>query len=84
MAPASVRSGDGDRIELTPARIGIAAAFSALLVHTIGYAAYLTDPLTWALLAIAGVLAAEMGAGDFPRSGTDVAASEAGSRHAPG
>ena len=25
---------------------GIAAAFIALLVHTIGYAAYLTDPLT--------------------------------------
>jgi putative inorganic carbon (hco3(-)) transporter len=74
----------GERVELTPARIGIAAAFCALLVHTIGYAAYLTDPLTWALLAIAGVLAEEMGAGDFPRSGTDVAASETGPRHAAG
>ena len=60
--------GDGDRIELTPARIGIAAAFSALLVHTIGYAAYLTDPLTWALLAVGGVLAAEVGAGEWPGS----------------
>jgi putative inorganic carbon (HCO3(-)) transporter len=60
--------GEGDRVELTPARIGIAAAFSALLVHTIGYAAYLTDPLTWALLAVAGVLAAEVGAGDWPAS----------------
>jgi putative inorganic carbon (HCO3(-)) transporter len=59
--------GDGDRVELTPARIGIAAAFTALLVHTIGYAAYLTDPLTWALLAVGGVLAAEAGAGDWPR-----------------
>jgi O-antigen ligase len=58
---------DGDRAELTPARIGIAAAFTALLVHTIGYAAYLTDPLTWALLAVGGVLAAEAGAGDWPR-----------------
>jgi hypothetical protein len=57
---------DGDRVELTPARIGIAAAFCALLVHTIGYAAYLTDPLTWALLAIGGVLAAEAGAGEWP------------------
>jgi putative inorganic carbon (hco3(-)) transporter len=56
----------GDRVELTPARIGIAAAFAALLVHTIGYAAYLTDPLTWALLAAGGVLAAEVGAGDWP------------------
>ncbi|HKH23162.1 MAG TPA: O-antigen ligase family protein [Solirubrobacterales bacterium] len=56
----------GDRLELTPARIGVAAAFCALLVHTIGYAAYLTDPLTWALLAVGGVLAAEAGAGEWP------------------
>jgi O-antigen ligase len=61
---------DGDRAELVPARIAIAAAFGALLVHTIGYAAYLTDPLTWALLAAGGVLAAEAGAGEWPgRSG---------------
>jgi hypothetical protein len=59
----------GDRVELTPARIGIAAAFAALLVHTIGYAAYLTDPLTWALLAVGGVLAAEVGAGELPARG---------------
>jgi putative inorganic carbon (HCO3(-)) transporter len=58
---------EGERVELTPARIGIAAAFTALLVHTIGYAAYLTDPLSWALLAVGGVLAAEAGAGDWPR-----------------
>lgn len=58
---------EGDRAELTPARIGIAAAFCALLVHTIGYAAYLTDPLTWALLAVGGVLAAEVGAGEMPK-----------------
>jgi putative inorganic carbon (HCO3(-)) transporter len=57
----------GHRAELTPARIGLAAAFVALLAHTIGYAAYLTDPLTWALLAIGGVLAAEMNAGGWPR-----------------
>jgi hypothetical protein len=48
------------------ARIGIAASFAALLVHTIGYAAYLIDPLTWALLAVAAVLAAEVGAGNWP------------------
>jgi putative inorganic carbon (hco3(-)) transporter len=56
-----------ERPELTPARVAIAAAFCALLVHTIGYAAYLTDPLTWALLAVGGVLAAEIGAGGWPR-----------------
>jgi O-antigen ligase len=59
--------GTGDRVELAPARIAVAAAFCALLVHTIGYAAYLTDPLTWALLAMGGVLAAEVGAGELPR-----------------
>jgi hypothetical protein len=61
---------DGERAELVPARIGVAAAFTALLAHTIGYAAYLTDPLTWALLAVGGVLAAEMGAGEWPRRTT--------------
>jgi O-antigen ligase len=60
--------GEGNRLELAPARIAVAAAFAALLVHTIGYAAYLTDPLTWALLAIGGVLAAEVGAGEWPGS----------------
>jgi putative inorganic carbon (HCO3(-)) transporter len=74
----------GDRVELTPARIGVAAAFCALLVHTVGYAAYLTDPLTWALLAIGGVLAAEAGAGEWPRSGSDVASSSAPSRQSAG
>ncbi len=59
----------GDRVELGPARIAMVAAFCALLVHTVGYAAYLTDPLTWALLAVGGVLAAEVGAGEWPRSG---------------
>jgi putative inorganic carbon (HCO3(-)) transporter len=58
----------GDRAELAPARIGLAAAFVALLTHTIGYAAFLIDPLTWTLLAVAGVLAAEVGAGGWPRS----------------
>ena len=73
-----------DRLELTPARIGIAAAFCALLVHTIGYAAYLTDPLTWTLLAVGGVLAAEVGAGEWPRSGSDVASSDASPRQSAG
>ena len=59
------------------ARIGIAAAFIALLVHTIGYAAYLTDPLTWALLAVGGVLAAEVGAGGWPQRATAQAESAA-------
>jgi len=36
----------------------IAAAYAALLLHTLVYAAYLEDPLTWALLAIAAGLRA--------------------------
>jgi len=39
------------------ARIAVAAAFCALLVHTIGYASYLSDPLSWTLLAIGSALA---------------------------
>jgi len=39
------------------ARSAIAAAFVALLVHTLVYAAFLEDPLTWALLAIGSALA---------------------------
>jgi hypothetical protein len=58
---------EGDRVELTPARVGIVVAFCALFVHTIGYAAYLIDPLTWALFAVGGVLAAEVGSGEWPR-----------------
>jgi putative inorganic carbon (HCO3(-)) transporter len=76
--------GDQDRVELAPARIGVAVAFTALLIHTVGYAAYLTDPLTWALLALGGVLAAEVGAGEWPRSGSDVASSSAASRQSAG
>ena len=68
---------EGDRAELSPTRIGLAAAFIALLAHTIGYAAYLTDPLTWALLAVGGVLAAEMGAGGWPRPTAEAEAKSA-------
>lgn len=38
------------------ARTAIAAAFAGMLVHTIGYAGFLTDPLTWALLALGTAL----------------------------
>lgn len=41
-----------------PVRSGIAAAFAALVVHTLVYAAFLEDPLTWALLAVGSAVAA--------------------------
>jgi O-antigen ligase len=37
-------------------RAAVAAAFCALILHTLVYAAFLEDPLTWALLAAAGGL----------------------------
>jgi len=49
------------------ARVGIAAAYAALLLHTLVYAAYLEDPLTWVLLAIAASLRTE------PPEGSDAA-----------
>ena len=40
-----------------PARAAVAAAFAALLVHTMLYADFLEDPSTWALLAVGCALA---------------------------
>ena len=48
---------DRDAATLGLARIAIAAGFCALLVHTIGYAGYLSDPLTWSLIAVGSALA---------------------------
>jgi hypothetical protein len=40
-----------------PVRSAIAAAFTALVFHTMLYADFLEDPLTWALLGIGVALA---------------------------
>ena len=40
-----------------PARVAVAAAFIALLFHTLLYADFLEDPITWTLLAIGAALA---------------------------
>jgi O-antigen ligase len=60
----TIAPGLGGRLDASTAtgvigvgRIAVAAGFCALLVHTIGYAGYLTDPLTWSLIAIGGGLA---------------------------
>jgi O-antigen ligase len=44
---------DGD----AAARTGILAAFIALVVHSLAYDAFLTDPITWVLLAVGLALA---------------------------
>jgi O-antigen ligase len=53
------------------ARAAVLAAFVALLVHTLAYAGFFEDPITWVLLAIGASLA---GAGPPP---TDAAAGSA-------
>jgi O-antigen ligase len=45
-------------------RAGLAAAYAALILHTLVYAAYLEDPLSWALLAVAAGLRARPLGGD--------------------
>lgn len=40
-----------------PARVAVAAAFLALLLHTMLYADFLEDPVTWTLLGIGAALA---------------------------
>jgi O-antigen ligase len=46
---------DGARTD--PARVAIAAAFIALVFHTLLYADFLEDPITWTLLAVGVALA---------------------------
>jgi O-antigen ligase len=45
------------------ARAALAAAFVALVVHTLLYAAFLEDPLTWALLGAGAGLATAVARG---------------------
>jgi hypothetical protein len=45
------------RAALAPARAAVLAAFVALLVHTMAYAGFFNDPITWVLLAIGASLA---------------------------
>jgi hypothetical protein len=40
------------------ARAAVLAAFVALLVHTMAYAGFFQDPITWVLMAVGASLAA--------------------------
>ncbi|HEV2820474.1 MAG TPA: hypothetical protein VGW11_08210, partial [Solirubrobacteraceae bacterium] len=60
----------------SPARAAVAAAFAALVAHTMLYAAFLEDPLTWALLGVGVALARPRpGAAPFEAAGGDADAS---------
>jgi putative inorganic carbon (HCO3(-)) transporter len=63
------------------ARAGIVAAFVALVLHTLVYAAYLEDPLSWTLLAIGTALALSP-APARERGARDAAAGDDGARAA--
>jgi O-antigen ligase len=58
--PASRREEPPDSVHAV-ARAAVAGAFCALVVHTLVYAAFLEDPLTWLLLAVAVALRAPPG-----------------------
>jgi putative inorganic carbon (HCO3(-)) transporter len=47
----------GGGIRGSPARATIAALFVVMIVHSLGYASFLEDPATWAVLALGLVLA---------------------------
>jgi putative inorganic carbon (HCO3(-)) transporter len=50
-----------------PVRSAIGAAFAALLLHTMLYADFLEDPVTWALLGVGAALASAPRVGARPR-----------------
>jgi O-antigen ligase len=52
------RGPDRDPPHVLVARAAILAAFVALLVHTMAYAGFFQDPITWVLMAIGASLAA--------------------------
>ncbi len=65
-----------------PTRAGLAAAFLALVLHTMLYADVLEDPLTWVLLGIGGALAAVDRARAAPESAGERARRRLASRAA--
>ncbi len=46
------------RLSTYVGRVAVLAAFVALLVHTMAYAGFFEDPITWVLLAVGASLAA--------------------------
>jgi O-antigen ligase len=64
-----LRAADAPSAELV-ARGAVAAAFTGLVVHTLAYAAFLEDPLTWTLLGAAiGLRFSSAAAGRRPAGG---------------
>jgi putative inorganic carbon (hco3(-)) transporter len=47
----------GGQVRGSPVRAAIAALLVTMLVHTLGYASFLEDPATWAIIALGVILA---------------------------
>jgi O-antigen ligase len=47
----------GGAMRASPARVAVGACYVALIVHSLGYADFATDPASWALLALGLALA---------------------------
>ena len=60
-----------------PARAGVAAAFLALVFHTLLYADFLEDPFTWTLLGVGVALAVQARARPSPAGAPSADAAEA-------
>jgi O-antigen ligase len=56
-APPSAPGPAAERSVVIAARAAVFACFLALIAHTMAYAGFLEDPLTWVLLSIGGSLA---------------------------
>lgn len=60
-APGLARGGGGltepDGVVVGTARVAIFAALAAMFVHSLSYAAFFTDPITWVLLTVGMALA---------------------------
>lgn len=70
-APPAGGAGAGDAAAtgaagLAAGRAAVLAAFVALLVHTMAYAGFFEDPITWVLLAVGASLAAAPAIRDSP------------------
>jgi O-antigen ligase len=58
-SPPRPKPGDARPVLASPFRPALAACFAALVLHTLTYADFLEDPLTWTLLGIGVALARE-------------------------
>jgi O-antigen ligase len=67
-SPPRPKSGDARELA-SPFRPALAACFAALVLHTLTYADFLEDPLTWTLLGVGASLAAA-GRSAYPGAGS--------------